>query len=206
MIMDFALQLNLNTSQLRQINACRLYLQVLTFSDISTAEGTHILPNIFQGRRSHDRVSTLKWPTTRRPTSWAAWKLFLQFISSGTKLENCLGSWTATPHQQWKWFYEPHTNRVYHKCDENTWIYYSHAPQPFSTRLQSNSYTNPTQTEPPSLSSCVPTTVTMVGNSIISKPSRHHFPTVQRNESLSVWDPERISAPFNTRQHSINES
>jgi hypothetical protein len=91
MLMDRALHLNLSTAQLRQINACQLYLQVFTISDISNAAGTHILNNVIKGRRTDDRKSKLNWPVTRRPTTWAAWKHLLQHISSGSKLERSLG-------------------------------------------------------------------------------------------------------------------
>jgi hypothetical protein len=114
MIMDYALTLNLTTLQLWQINECRLYLQVLTISDLSTACGTHILPEVFKGRRNPDRISTLHWPTTQRPTAWASWKRFLQHISSGTKLEQSLGSWTKVPHQKWRWFYNPTADTIYY--------------------------------------------------------------------------------------------
>jgi hypothetical protein len=107
MILDHALTLNFTTQQLRQLNDCRMYLQVLTLSDITTADGKYLLPNIIRGYRTDDRPSTLNWPNTCRPTSWAAWKLYLQHIGSGVKLKRQLGAWIHLPHQQWLWFYEP---------------------------------------------------------------------------------------------------
>jgi hypothetical protein len=80
-----------------------MYLQVITISDISTADGKYVLPNILLGHRTEDRASTLKWPTTSRPTQWAAWKLLLQHIGSGAKLEKQLRPWKNNPHQEWTW-------------------------------------------------------------------------------------------------------
>jgi hypothetical protein len=39
MLMDLAETLNLSPNQMREINLCRIYLQVLTLSNISTANG-----------------------------------------------------------------------------------------------------------------------------------------------------------------------
>jgi hypothetical protein len=82
-IIDTALTFNLTNLQLRQINTCRIYLQVITISDITTANGRYILPHIVKGQQSEDRISKLHWPKTCRPTHWVAWKRFLQYISSG---------------------------------------------------------------------------------------------------------------------------
>jgi hypothetical protein len=121
MIMDHALTLNFTPPQLRQINSCRIYLQVLTISDISTASGTHILPNILRGRRTEDRVSELNWPVTQRPANWAAWKRFLQHVSSGGRLYCHLGAWTSSPYQKWCWFYNPYNDQVYHLREHGSW-------------------------------------------------------------------------------------
>ncbi len=77
MIMDFALQLNFMASQLHRLNTCRLYLQVLTISDITTADGRHILPTIMEGFRDETRISILLWPTSMQPKNWSAWNLFI---------------------------------------------------------------------------------------------------------------------------------
>jgi hypothetical protein len=49
MLMDIALDLGLPPVSLRKINNCRLYLQVLTVSDISTADGRYLLPSAIEG-------------------------------------------------------------------------------------------------------------------------------------------------------------
>jgi hypothetical protein len=125
MLFDQALSLNFTTLQLRQINECRMYLQVIIVSDISTADGKYILPHIYKGKRSTDRISSLHWPATRRPVTWAAWKLFLQHISLGPKLENALGKSIATPHQMWTWFHDPITDVVYHRMANDIWTQYT---------------------------------------------------------------------------------
>jgi hypothetical protein len=39
---------------MRILNHCRIYLQVITLSDITTADGMRILPEIKQGLQSED--------------------------------------------------------------------------------------------------------------------------------------------------------
>jgi hypothetical protein len=107
MLMDLALQLTFNYSQLRQLNACRLYLQVLTVSDISTADGCYLLPSACNGNKEEHRISKLQWPNSVRPTNWSAWNRLLQHIGTGDRLSTPLGQWLVDPHQQWSWFFAP---------------------------------------------------------------------------------------------------
>jgi hypothetical protein len=61
-IVDIAITLHFNPSQLARVNHCRLYLQVLTVSDITTADGISLLPSAWEGIQDPSRVSTLHWP------------------------------------------------------------------------------------------------------------------------------------------------
>jgi hypothetical protein len=44
-LMEYALTLNLLACSIKLINQCCLYLQVLTLSDLSSADGKHLLPS-----------------------------------------------------------------------------------------------------------------------------------------------------------------
>jgi hypothetical protein len=81
MIMDTALQHNFSPTQLHQINSCRIYLQVLMISDITSADGRSILPCMIQGQRVQDRKSSLQWPYSPRPIEWTAWCILLQHLA-----------------------------------------------------------------------------------------------------------------------------
>ena len=50
-IMEEALKSKFGAKRLRQINACRLYLRVTTFSDISRPNLQQLDPNVWQGQR-----------------------------------------------------------------------------------------------------------------------------------------------------------
>jgi hypothetical protein len=191
MILDHALTLQFTTQQLRQINASRIYLQVLTISDITTADGTHIIT----GQRARDRVSNLHWPNIRRPTSWAAWKVFLASISTNGKLRNSLGSWTGTPHKTWTWYYNPGKEVIYQNLSENNWLRYDKVCPIRFTRHQNNLYDNPTPTPTPDLDNCYPTMVSNLRTGILSNPSTSKFCLNQTQEEPQMWE-AYTPAPF----------
>jgi hypothetical protein len=66
-LMDFFLSLKYKPAVLKTLNFCRLYLQVIFLSDITTACGTEIEDDAKQGKWFLDRVSTLRWPTQQKP-------------------------------------------------------------------------------------------------------------------------------------------
>ena len=44
------------------INKCRVYLKILTLSDMVTGDGTMILLNVWEGRIVQNNLCNLKWP------------------------------------------------------------------------------------------------------------------------------------------------
>ncbi len=104
MLMDLAETLNLSPNQMREINLCRIYLQVLTLSNISTANGQSLKKEAQTGVWDISRPSKHYWPKSKWPKQWGTWHLFLQHVSTGTILTQPLGRWIHTPHQQWTWF------------------------------------------------------------------------------------------------------
>ena len=95
------------------LNACRIYLRILTLSDLVTLDGSSILPNILHGKQY--RHSTLKWPHQEIPHHWwSTWKLYItSYISPYISLHR-LGSWISTPHQRWQWFQLSPTSIISH--------------------------------------------------------------------------------------------
>ena len=62
---------------LREINNCRLYLQVFYLSDIVSGDGTKIMHHFANGYRTPARNSIWKWTRQSRPneSSWNLWKM-----------------------------------------------------------------------------------------------------------------------------------
>jgi len=57
----------LSHSDQHVLNEWRIYLRVLTVTDMATSSGTKISPDIFYGWRSDERSSILTWPIASRP-------------------------------------------------------------------------------------------------------------------------------------------
>lgn len=68
-LMEFFLERKLHYSIIDSINRCRIYLQVITISDITSADGTYILPEVKLRKRPFGRKSTLEWPNQGQPSS-----------------------------------------------------------------------------------------------------------------------------------------
>jgi hypothetical protein len=116
MIMDMVLQYNFSPNSLRQINMCRLYLQVLAISDIVSADGFSLLPMAVKGERDSHRVGKLHWLQQQCPPDavWAPWNLFLYHVSTRGRLHQSLGDWIVTPHQQWEWYTHLRLQSIFH--------------------------------------------------------------------------------------------
>jgi len=82
MIIDQAMEFNFTADQLKQINRCRMYLNVLTISDILMANGRYILKDALDGHQIQERRSTLNWLCSIRPHNWSSWKRLLLHLSS----------------------------------------------------------------------------------------------------------------------------
>jgi hypothetical protein len=77
-----------SVTDMKALNRCRLYLNILTISDITTAEGRTIDHNIKKGQKLADRESTLLWPTQGKPSpkDWQEWKQHLGWLEHKGKL------------------------------------------------------------------------------------------------------------------------
>jgi len=112
-LMEFFLTITKNISILKAINRCRVYLQLILVSDIATADGRKLLPEVKQGSIP-DWRSSLKWPHQGRPskTDWNVWS---QLLETGNHLIRPLGRWDSCTHQEWDSYYHPtlrqHTSR-----------------------------------------------------------------------------------------------
>jgi hypothetical protein len=103
MLIDYFMTLNISHSQMQLLNSCRIFLQVLTLSNITSMDGRTILPNYIKGIPSQDRISALKWPTQLRPpaSAWNLWRTVIAHFSTTGILSQVLGQWINIPHQRW---------------------------------------------------------------------------------------------------------
>lgn len=89
-LMDVIIQYNFTPKQLQHINHCRLYLQVILLSDITSADGKHVLHTVQSGFRPKDRSSNLHWPRQEKPpeVAWDLWRTALDHISPAENYNN----------------------------------------------------------------------------------------------------------------------
>ena len=106
--------------EIRSINYCRLYLQAITISDITTATGTYLRPGVSKG------VLLINSPTTQLKefrqqcpdaTSWRIWRKACKLISTKNgKLHRPLTDWLHHPsslRQQWSSYIDPSDNSLF---------------------------------------------------------------------------------------------
>ena len=117
--------------KLHRLNLCRLFLQVLTISDITTGCGTKITKAAWNGVRDMTRTSRYQWPLQGSPNSqdWVLWRACLTKVlslQSAQRLLLPLGHWLPTE-AQCCWFFDLLTERLYQKAGSDT-KYYPRAP------------------------------------------------------------------------------
>jgi hypothetical protein len=115
LFLQYFLDQKLHHSTLDSINRCRIYLQVITIADITSADGTYILPEVKLGQHPSGRKSTLQWPYQGRPAAsdWITWRNSLLLLENRGKLAQPLGDWTMQPHQIWHTFLDITTSIAY---------------------------------------------------------------------------------------------
>jgi hypothetical protein len=125
-IMDLVLASNLfKARDMKFLNCCRLYLQVLTLSDMYNAQGNALAVGIYDGYRSHTQSrSTLLEPFQERPNSqvWSLWRRFLRQITiDGCWAYDPLGWWYAgiSTRRQWQSYFSPSQDLLYwYDCND----------------------------------------------------------------------------------------
>ncbi len=119
--------------QLKILNDCRMFLKVITLSDITTSCGTRLKPSVVEGTYMGGSLHQVDWP--RKPRSlpqkyWNQWKealetCFLLPYTTNRLLRQPLGRWTMNPTNSWSWFYDPDSNKIFHKEGLMCWTYTS---------------------------------------------------------------------------------
>jgi ribonuclease HI len=110
-----------SSQQIRWINYCRVFLQVHTIADMTTAGGTHVDPGFINGSVSLlSSQSTELEPIQERPTTAAAWRSWKKACSlwcnvKTGKLFRPLGKWlhsSPTLRRSWPYHWDPVSGRL----------------------------------------------------------------------------------------------
>jgi hypothetical protein len=126
-IMDIFLSMDLSPDAIQSLSRCRVSLESIFLSDLTTADGRYLEDFVFNpGGR--DRSSTFKFPR-ERPTrgDWNQWFDFWHsFATTGAKLNVPLGNWINPTHCIWKWYYRADTDNL-QRVEGNTMFLYKPA-------------------------------------------------------------------------------
>ena len=123
-IMEMFTVKKISSFKLFHLNCCRMYLNVLTLADITTADGLSIRQDIVECRLPRDRKSPLVWPNQPEPTpqqksKWKAGLLSCMLKSASRELlqltKLLLGQWLGTFMQKWKFRYSVSTQQLWEK-------------------------------------------------------------------------------------------
>ena len=104
--------LNNTTSltNLRRLNACRLYLGVTFLSPISNIKSSAIITGLLIGDKTNLAKSNLDWPNQNKPNkaTWSMWSRMSSTKRLGQRTKNHLQST-----QQYKFLYSPSTKEIH---------------------------------------------------------------------------------------------
>jgi hypothetical protein len=180
--MDKVLASNQFTNtEIKYINFCRLHLQVVTISDITKANGTHIdkcmrkgYPSLLSSTTKHHHFNQPR-PTSNSP--WSAWSRAVSLFCTQQKdvLDQPLGTWLMDANllrRTWSAYTHRPLDKLYRPSPDGFQLHhrdfngYSLEPDPNIP---------PTNTLPPN---CVPTDIEMSDHVWLSKRdySNHHQP------------------------------
>ena len=125
LLVDLFIELEVDQDELLWLNWCRMFLQVCTVSDITTADGRFIRRSIWDGLRDDTVRSPYQWPRTVRPSRqhWELWQTTLSsalLTAYGPRhpLRQPLGHW-SDPVENWNWLWSP-TIGLFHRMGA-TW-------------------------------------------------------------------------------------
>jgi len=123
---------NFTPKELRILNICRIYLQVVTLTDICTVDGKSITEEAYTGVRSQHKIHNYNWPKPPPYLSqsgfWNLWQKALTkcFIrnTTRTRLWHPLGTWLVDPGIHWPWMFHEDTGTLYNKVGPQQWRKY----------------------------------------------------------------------------------
>jgi hypothetical protein len=121
------LSMDLSPDAIRGLNRCRVSLESIFLSDLTTADGRYLEDYVFNpGGRG--RSFKYKFPR-EQPTrgDWNQWFDFWHsFATTGDRLKVPLENWTNPTHCIWKWYYREGTNDI-QRVEGDTMFFYKPA-------------------------------------------------------------------------------
>jgi hypothetical protein len=103
--------------ELKEINYCRIYLQVFFLSYITNIQGNKITAWAGRGQKQSWRQSTWDWPVQQRPIAWKAWKAALEYLAPDGDIGDPLGECKSDHRQIMEWYLDAPSSALYHRVE-----------------------------------------------------------------------------------------
>jgi hypothetical protein len=101
--------------EIREINRCRLYLQLFFTSDTADNSGRTLESWVMKEQRQSTRKSIWECPVQQRPTAWKAWKQAITelFAQDGSMLQT-LDAWYVEHHTKQELYLDTRAQELWH--------------------------------------------------------------------------------------------
>ncbi len=108
--------------ELRKLNECRMFLEVVNLSEITTVDGKKITPQSWKGVKQKNRLNSIQWPRRQTALSKQHWQIWRRAITlcfmhpmklKEQELNMPLGPWDRETHSTWTWFYYEEDDQLY---------------------------------------------------------------------------------------------
>jgi hypothetical protein len=137
-----------SNQELKWINEVRVFLQVMTISDITSSDGRYIKQKVYDGLRDFScSGAAYHWPRAATPTrsSLKVWKAALRKIFNmqdnfGIDENFICNKWNKESLTYIAWRWDVHKRILYHREEDNSYSIWKNAPGPNRTRYQLSFY------------------------------------------------------------------
>ncbi len=126
LLIDVATGMNLGKSGLRSFHRCRLKWNLISLSDMASADGRRLEDHFLRPPTRLNRPSSNFDFPEERPTTedWVQWAVIWgTYSGTGLTLSPPLGEWEHPTHRGWQWFYNPDHGLLTHVEASGTSIY-----------------------------------------------------------------------------------
>jgi hypothetical protein len=185
--MEIIFSHSLDPPDIARLNRCRVYLQVLFLSNITTADGKYLEHFIFDpgGATKRSRYTFPREKPSKQ--DWDRWINFWhEHTTTGGKLKSPLGGWINPTHRIWHWYYNTEREELYH-INGSTIKYFKRATGWQCTRSTTTFELKCTK---PSAQTCpmgVPTSVINISDYRVNKLQEGPPPLTAKKDPTSFW-------------------
>jgi hypothetical protein len=121
-LMDYFISIGSSPKLLVSLNRCRVFLQLLLFSDMVSADGRNLVHQVLQGHKLTDKRSLLRWPEQHNPSKAdrCTWEKALSHLAPNGRLVQPIDMSNVVSHQRYFWYMDSHQS-PFHNVNDDQW-------------------------------------------------------------------------------------